>query len=458
MLQKFGMVTSGIAVLCVCGCSSDKGAEESQAPAFQDLALVLKVPADSKLGNYVESDVLDWSGRSGADVAIQTYAPGDEFQPGDVVVLALEDLAAMHGRLADIPEGQPGTAELDFSSLLRGVRDRIAGAGGRPAVMPLSCPTLVCAYRVDLLEASKLKPPQTWDDYHVLVEAISEWAPGLGVAEPLGPQDRMLGIAARAAAHSCPEGSVGLFFDLQTGKPNTANPGFTRALTKLKQIAPALGKSWEYSVADCRRELLAGRAAIGLMYEPSIATATPVARPETGELGFCRLPGTKQVHDRLLENWKDVELNQPGLVGRDGLVICVVKGDTTANLAGLSLVAAVSDRLMKSVDTKVRGIVAEWQSDTAPDLYQPLTHKEARGYVSASVSSVNTRSLIQSQPFPQQDRFARALSETITAESLSNDLPQQLGEDLSLKWSSIIEEIGSDTFLKTYRWCNGLSL
>ena len=457
MPRMFERIAVTAMLLASCGCGSDESQETTSAPAFEGLSLVLKVPADSSLDTFIESDVLDWSGRSGADVDVQTYATGDEFQPGDIVVLPLAELPKMYEQLADIPEGQPGTDELQFSSLLRGVRDRIANAGGRPAVMPISCPTLVCAYRADLLEAAGLKPPETWDDYQRLVGSLEDWAPGLTVAEPLGAEDRMLGLAARAIAHSCPEGSVGLFFDLQKGTPLAANPGFVRALTQLKQVSPSLGKSWTYSVTDCRRELLQGRAALGFMYEPTFGDVESVARPETGELGFCPLPGAKQVHDRLLENWKNVELNRPGLVGRDGLAICVMKGDRTTNLAGLSLVAAVSDRVMKSVDTSVRGVVADWQVDTVPDLLRPLTHKEARSYVAASVACADTRSLVQCQPVPEQTRFASALAAVVTRETVASRTPEELGTDLSAKWSELIEELGPEEFLKKYRWCNGLT-
>jgi len=457
MLQKFGLISVCVFALVPGGCGSDKSEEETQAPAFQDLALVLKVPAGSELDSFVESDVLDWAGRSGADVEIQEYEPGDEFQAGDVIVLALSDLPSMYDRFAAIPDGQPGTEELQFSSLLRGVRDRIGSVGGRPAVMPLSCPTLVCAYRSDLLAAAGLKPPETWDDYHTLVRTLGDWAPGLSVAEPLGADDRMLGVAARTIAHSCPEGSVGVFFDLQTGNPLATNPGFARAIGQLKEIAPALGDSWAFRVEDCRRELLEGRAAIGLMYEPVFADSDTLSRAEKAELGFCPLPGARQVYDRLLEDWKDVELNRPGLVGQDGLIIGVVRGDRISNLAGLSLVAAVSDRVMKSVDTRVRGIVADWQVDTAPDLLQPLTHKEARSYVAATVSSADMRSLIQTQPLPTSTRFTASLAEVLTPDSLAKHTPEELGAALSSKWSAVIAEVGKADFLKTYRWSNGLS-
>ncbi len=457
MLQKFGLISVCVFALNLSGCGSDKSEEETQTAAFQDLALVLKVPAGFELDSFVESDVLDWSGRSGADVEIQMYESGDEFQPGDVVLLSLSDLPDMYDRFAAIPDGHPGTEELQFSSLLRGVRDRVASVGGRPAVMPFSCPTLVCAYRRDLLEGAGLKPPRTWDDYDTLVRTRGDWAPGLSVAEPLGPDDRMLGIAARTIAHSCPEGSVGVFFDLQTGSPLATHPGFARAIGQLKKIAPELGDSWAYTVADCRRELVEGRAAIGLMYEPVFADSETLSRAENAELGFCPLPGARQVYDRLLEDWKDVELNRPGLVGRDGLVIGVVRGDRTNNLAGLSLVAAVADRVMKSVDTRVRGVVADWQVDTVPDLLQPLTHKEARSYVAATVSSANTRSLIQTQPLPASARFTASLVEVLTPESLAKRTPEELGAALSSQWSAVIDELGKAEFLKKYRWSNGLT-
>ena len=58
----------------------------------------------------------------------------------------------------------------------------------RPTARRVSsrCPvrTLVCYLRRDLLDQAGLKLPETWEDYHVLLEKLPEWAPGLAAVEP----------------------------------------------------------------------------------------------------------------------------------------------------------------------------------------------------------------------------------------------------------------------------------
>ncbi len=442
--------------LLLSGCGNDDATEEPQAAAFDGMLVQLRVPEGSDLSSFLESDVLDWSGRSGADVEFVEDSKLQDVQPGDLLVVRLSDVVELEGQLAVVPDGYPGLDELQWNTTLRGLRDRVAKRGSVPMVMPFSSPTLVCYYRKDLLDKASLEPPKTWNDYHTLIGMIDEWAPGLKVAEPLGPEARVAGFAARAMAYSHPEGSLSLFFDLTSGKPLVSSPGFVRAVEELKSAAPSLEDSWTLSIADCRRELLEGRAAIGFAFEPVLGADNEVQRGDGVELAFCPVPGSTKVYNRSLDEWKETDLNQPGLVGIDGLVACVVKGDTTAELAGFSLLTAVADRIMKSLDTPVRGVTAEWQVDAASDLFKPLTETEARSYVGATVKLSRSTNLVRHLPIPNGDAFSKVLAEVLSPESLAQKSANEIVSDLGKRWSELIEKHGKDAFVKSFRWNSGL--
>src|SRR5205814_1577198 len=97
-----------------------------------------------------------------------------------------------------------------------------------------------------------------------------------------------------------------VWFDIQTGEPLFDSPAFARALHTARQAWRKMPADiWQQSPADCRRELLAGCAALTLTFEPSAAYPRPHEEDDLAEaehasreplvIGVAQLPGTKTV-------------------------------------------------------------------------------------------------------------------------------------------------------------------
>ncbi|MGH9173129.1 MAG: hypothetical protein ACRD1H_02160, partial [Vicinamibacterales bacterium] len=359
-------------MFCLSGCSGcEDGAGGGPASQpFQGETVTVAAPRSLGLESSWQLLLAEWSEQTGAEHAITEYeldggehslnrtmARSVDGRSPTLIVFPLTRLPelAFDGSLAEMSPEQ--RERLNWLEVFKGLRENIVRSEGRAVAVPVSAPVLVCYYRQDLLDSAGLVPPETWGDYQDLLATLDRWAPGLTAVEPWGEEFRATLFLARATAFARHPGNYSFYFDITTGDPLIDSPGFTRALEAAAAAREHLADEVvRYAPADCRREILSGRAALALAFEtgpgnPPLAfgPAAPSAEvsasstasetetpPEDFAIGFCRLPGSPQVYNHSAQDWDELpddSVNRAALTGFGGVAVGVSARTTPESAA-----------------------------------------------------------------------------------------------------------------------------
>jgi ABC-type glycerol-3-phosphate transport system substrate-binding protein len=274
-----------------------------------------------------------WALRQGVKLALSLYDLANESawqnppSPApDIWILPSADLPrwAAAGQLAPLPDAYlTRDHPLAWSNVLSTYRKHLARWEGKPYGLPLIGEGPLCCYRLDLVKASAhqaalrklfgrdLDGPATWEQLVRLAEYFREHGvsgqPGPSLP-PLPPSDAELDrlfytIAAGFARRAVPsdvapdvnqEDYVFSFhYDLKTGEPRIAAPGFVHALKLLQRLQACRPAEPSDNPEEAFRD---GRAVLCLTDAPWVKTfqKTPALHDK---VGVCRLPGGDRYFD-----------------------------------------------------------------------------------------------------------------------------------------------------------------
>ncbi len=472
--------------------------ESGNEGAFAGQSLELGVPAGFSFPQRWGVLLSEWKAQTGANVNVveidfnnpdalikwRAAQSGTDKHATHVLLAPTSALPwlCVDDLLAEVPAAQQSAELLNWPDLFAGLRRNAAAIGQKARFLPVSMPVFVCYYRRDLLEKAGLQPPRTWDDYQKLIDTLDRWAPGLTVVEPWGPRDRGSLFLARAAALAKTPSNVSYTFDLATGKPLIATEGFVRAL-ELSRAAVAKMPAGvaNYSAADCRRDFLAGKAALGIsivvpggsedaqVAPPADAIASAAAdspqntpqlrRAEGIALGICRLPASKAVFNASQGVWEQRpgEVNVAGVAGSDGWAMAVssrcTPDEATAawNLLGTIALGHLSDAFPGAM----RGVCRiSQQSNAAEWLTGELTPGEAQQAAAAIADTLDDAALAFDLPVIESERYRAALAEQLgrflfTQQEPSPGAAQALS-NVAGSWNEISKSLGEETVRKSH--------
>jgi multiple sugar transport system substrate-binding protein len=506
-------------LVCVVGCPGErtKTSNETSEPGalFAGQTLEVSMPSDQGFSTLWQILLDEWAAQTGAAYRLREYPPprGDERLPdilrsaeissqesrsdgvggsaeldARVVFFPITRAAELvdAGVLSDVPEGEKGVQALDWLDLFRGLRDNVAAVGPNPALVPISCPVLVCYYRGDLLERAGISPPETWEEYQRLVGSIDEWAPGLTAVEPWDEEFRATMFLARAAAYGKHPGNYSFFFDIKSGEPRIGTPGFVRALEMSRNALatmPHVVRS--YSPADCRREFFAGRAAMTIAFEtgpgnPRLAfgPAWPrdaenvrpttaeidVERPESMKVAFTPLPGSSDVYNLSTGSWESSRgtVNRVTLTAFAGFCGAVSAGrEGPSTQAAWNLLEMLTlDNLSTTFPDATKSLCrSSHVADPGAWAGDNLAADEMQEYVEAIATSLQSEAVVAELPVVGYEAFRTALS-TDLGGMLSPSEPAEPAtvlEATNHKWRAILQEIGPAKVRASYRRSLGLS-
>ena len=460
-------------VLTLCGCWSNDANESTQPPelVFRDETVTIRVPADTELADIWDLTLAEWSGATGAEANIVADESLKTLnKSADILVLPLTELPQWieNDRLASIPDSILDGAALRWLDVFYGVREHTAQIAGAPRVIPVSVPVLVAYYRADLLAAANLEPPRTWTEYQHLLETIDDWAPGLTAVEPWSPEWRATTFLARAAALAKHSDQLSFEFDIRTGEPLIDSPGFQAALELVQQSRPHLAEQVaNYTPSDCRRELLAGRAAIGIALESgpenqplpfgpgSSMTKTPDERADGIELVIEPLPGSVRVFDQSKSAFQEYPEDRPHrvtLTGFAGLGVAVSKSAANSQAAWDLALQLTAKDLSQTFPPPLCSPVRESQADT-PATYagQVLRPEEQGAWLNAVRSGLSSDQCIAELPVIGRERFRDVLSTELATVLEGDENVKDVLNRVAAEWRSITEELGQEAVRKSYR-------
>ena len=464
---------------------------DRQTPLFQGQTIRLAVPGGWGFKELWDIQLEEWAARTGARAELieidMTDGSGALLKSDSNLQLIIfpwtrrgELLAGKH--LQSLPEESLGESQLNWDDLFRGLREKQANLDLGPALVPIGSPVLVCYYRADLLEQAGLKPPETWDDYQVLLDQLPTWAPGLTAAEPWSPEFRATLFMARALPHVKHAGHYSVYFDVDNGDPFIGTPGFVKALEVTQAAVKKLPvEVFQYDPVTCRNLVITGQAAlaIGLETGPSggplnLAASVPARgksvekrkRADSISIGFCRLPGAGQVYNTTVNEWVSAEhddqnetSNHVTLTGFAGLCAGVPRGTKPEQAsAALNLLASLLLDAGTRFPTGAKSLCRESQAqDAATWVGTDLSAAEAGKYIAVVAKSLRGRQQVGELPVLGHAEFRASLTKGLTACLEQGQSPAEALRAVSTEWKEILKKLGQAEVLASYRSALGLS-
>jgi ABC-type glycerol-3-phosphate transport system substrate-binding protein len=483
------------ALLLGCPAKPSTKTDPAVAKPFASQDVKMTVPAGLGFAEEWRNVLDEWSAETGATYSIREVEgwnqPGRAEQPlqesrGKLALFPLTRLGETTAASAwqPIPENIKGDTALGWNDILPGIRENVCSPGRTASLVPLSVPVLVCYYREDLLRKAKLSPPQTWDEYHDLLKKLPEWAPGLTAVEPWSPEFRATMFLARAASHAKPPGFFSYLFDIETGQPLIGTAGFVRGLEESQAAWPLLAANCAtLSPADCRREFLAGRAAMAisletgpgdppLLFGPAVAKVLPkvagekpqpdkagaMPRPDGMQITFTPLPGARESFNQSTKAWEhrgDRSLNRVSLTGFAGLMAGVSSSATPAerDAAWSALARLARGEGRPTFPAGTLGFCRESSFET-PRVFvgNQLQEDEAQRYVNAVALSLREESqLVLELPIPRRDDYRAALTEGVTRCLDKKAAPTAALQGIADAWQLLLKRDSIDKVRDDYR-------
>ncbi|HVS35536.1 MAG TPA: extracellular solute-binding protein [Gemmataceae bacterium] len=290
-------------------------------PSYKGIVVRIACP-DETTAALAAAAAPGWADGRQARVETALYDPRqgpDGDAAADVWVIRPAEMPhwAAAGRLArapaDVTAADGGST---WNGLLPLYRDNLLLWDRTVYALPLRGAAPVCFYRSDFFgdagrrsgyEAKygrKLAPPRTWDDFADIAEYYQGPSGGLAHSLPPLPRDdaeldrefltiasgyaRRMMVADEPAGADRDQELFGFYYDLQTGKPRIAGPGFVRALALMQQLQKCRPAEASPAPADAFQQ---GQAVLCL------ADASRLTDFQTGQdtkvrdcFGLCRTP------------------------------------------------------------------------------------------------------------------------------------------------------------------------
>ena len=460
----------------IVGCPSTQPPAASMSQSLRGQELEIITPRSLSLPARWEVMRQEWSSQTGASTKLVEYDEKSGFPE-------LPELSAdSGGRLVLIPFRQLCESDrrltrltaVDTRDLFKGLRERALSREREVIAIPVSAPVLVVYYRADLLRAAGLKIPETWDQYHQLVQALESWAQGLVAVEPLSPDFRATSFFARALAYCKHPENYSVWFDIDTARPTLDSPGFVEGLDVSRRVWSKLpSEVATYSPADCRRLILTGKAAIGLAFEPSTAEATDpqatsdglvVQRVEGIEIGICRLPGSRRVYNRNSKKWDTIPagtVHAPSLCGFAGLVAGVMlPSDHPMETAAFQMLESLNSTALfdEAFATLPKSPCRESQLEQSAAWFGPtLSTEEASQFIDAVAQSLRDPDLVYELPVIGAEEFRQATSDALGPLIEGKANAEETAERLQKAFTAIVEKLGTDVVRESHRRGLGMS-
>ena len=325
-----GGVPVALALLAV-GCGSPAPPDARGPVARPSESVVVRVACPEKgPWNVLDRFSRAWSARTGGRVAVErsaTIGPAFSGTVPDVCLIAPAELGewVAAGQLTPVPETLTSRGgRYGWQDLLPLYRNQLLVWGGRAYALPLLGDAWLCFFRADLVRdpahqaafrakyGRPLAAPATWDEYADIADYFNR-QPRPGIARPcpslppLPMADEDLDrefysvavpLARRAVredqkkpAHSVDLSSF--HFDLTTGKPRIAEPGFVAALRLLQRLR-------QYRPTEPQRDppkaFTRGEAVLCLAQPAWVGRFQASDSPVRGQFGVCPVPGSRQVY------------------------------------------------------------------------------------------------------------------------------------------------------------------
>jgi len=456
--------------LLMAGCprpSSDPNATAPDSP-LSGMKLRILVVDDPAIATAAGQLRGEWEAQTGSEFQIEQLTT-EEFIDGgrpaaDAVICPSNWLGPLAERnlAAELPDSAMRHDDPDWAEVFELPKLREASWGGSVRAVSFGSPLMVCYYRADLLEELQRRPPRTWTEYQQLAETLAdrdvrgeaadENTPWSGTVEPLGPGWAAVVLLARAAPYAKHRNNYSTLFDIRTMVALVSGEPFVRALEELSAAAK-LGPADQLQLDPdtVRAAFWRGECGMALSWPTAAAGAGSSLPIDIGgniEVGFCELPGSRDVYDVATQSWQrrteDEDWHVPLLcvAGRLG----VVSAEADHPAAALQLLSWLSGRhFSRQVCAASRATTLLRRShldDPRRWVEKPVSTAAAAGYGELTARSLMRQQWVFALRIPGRSEYMAALDTAVNAVVKGGESPAEALQQAAAQWDQITERLG----------------
>jgi multiple sugar transport system substrate-binding protein len=453
-------------------CRKPVGPPQPLALPLNGVTLKLIVVDDSSIAAAVSSLRAEWKAVTGGNLEVIEQSSVDSLSAkslaADAVIFPSSLLGTLveRGDLLPLSQSTLASEELAWSEVFELLQHDEARWGRKVYAIPLGSPVFTLMYRADLLSKLDRKPPQTWDEYRSLVEALGEQLNDQKIAatvEPLAPGWRGRLLLARAAGYAKHHDNYSTLFRIDTMEPLIAGPPYVRALEELVATAKQkAGASHALDPTAARREVLAGRAAMAITWASSADSGELTALPEGAEIAFAELPGSVDVFNITNRSWSKRapdETNRVPLLSIAGRLAAVSQSTLYPEAAQRLIVWLSGPRwsVRVAADSPATTLYRHSQLSNATEWVDANLNAQAALQYGETVQRAFASDSSLSVPrIPASTEYLQALDEAVTAAIGGTATAEAALADAATKWKAIAERHGVEAQRHAYERSLGL--
>ena len=392
----------------------------------------------------------------------------------DLIVYPVHWLGALVEReiVIPFPDDLANDPRFALPELLPMLRQHEVTWGPKMYASSLGSPSLVLYYRPDALEAAKLSPPETWDDYDRMAAALAEFsqreAAGssgnvkYAVAEPLANGWAGQVLLARAAAYAKHRNNYSTLFRYKTMEPLIAGPPFIRALGQLVAAAQrAPTNALELTPGDVRQLFESGQCITAIAW-PSMDAESELQPGMVESYAFAELPGASQVYHVQDEQWQDRvdgEETRVPLLGVAGRLLSVTSASRRTRAAWQAIAWLTSDELGLAISPQsiATGIFRTTQLENPRAWFGERTSLVTARQYGEVIAMLQTREAwLCSLRIPGRDRYMSVLDEAVQRAVRGEATPEEALRLAADEWRRISADLGIESQSRAYRRSIGL--
>jgi ABC-type glycerol-3-phosphate transport system substrate-binding protein len=478
------------------GCSPsqkvDKAEQDQtdlQQAAAKDLAeakLSLLVIDDAPLAEAIGRLRGEWQAATGGSFEVQQRTSAEvvaaDRLEADAVLYPAEHLGLLAERdwLLPLDPAALKDADLSWPDVFELLRSRQAKWGSKTVAIPFGTPSLVCLYRMDLLEKLNRQPPATWTEYQELAEFFVDRAklgdaapsadqPWSGTLEPLAADWTGVTLLAHAAAYAQHPNHYSALFNMDTMEPLIAGPPFVRALEELVRANRATdARPQVYGPQEVCQAFLRGESALALTWPTTGHSVSDDkgAKQSSNDgkeprWGIVALPGANQAFSPGKKTWED---------RRDGAVAHVPLLGATGRLGSVSLKSshsAAATHLLAWLSSPrwsvricpVSAATAPFRSShrkSAASWTPPELTSVAKDYAEILQHELNGQQALIVLNLPGRERYLAALNDAVQRTLEGKQTAAEALTIAAQQWREITESLGQKSQRLAYQRSLGL--
>jgi len=387
------------------------------------------------------------------------------------------------GYLEDITMRVSADRNIQWADIAPFFRNFSASFGGRVYTIPLDGDFQMVYYRSDQLRRFGLQPPQTWDDYLRVAQALhrkdlnGDGRADFGscIAKKRGAQSYWMIWSVAGALLQSQGTNQGAFFDVDSFAPLTNNAAFAEALriyTETTRYGPPDELNWD--VGDSRAGFMTGRCGLSLDWgDIGTLAIDPKTSKVKNKVGAVILPGSRRVLDR--RTGQLVACNSttcPHATGGVNHAPFAAFGGWSGGInkaaparvkdAAYAFMSYMSQPAQANVDVTI-GITgfnpyrrSQFQN-TNLWVKAGMSAAAARNYLGAIEASLRSPNMVLDLRIPQNQRYQQVVLDTAIAKLLAKQITiEQAMKEITDGWEAITNELGRDQQSQAYRSALGV--